>query len=217
MTHGNQLTKGMVKWGYCRRWVRLHAISLTEKSTNGLWKTIGEGLKKNQIVEIDGSPMEKAVGWTSLEKPYFPDFDGSSFVMGTTFVFSMRIDKKAIPAKVIDKHYHNQLAKKMKESGRDYLSRNEKKMIKEHVKSALLLKMPATPKVYDLIWNYEKRFLWFFSTLKSANEELETLFSKSFQMTLIRLFPFTLADLGLNLTDGERDRLLGLSRNKMGR
>ena len=52
-----------------------------------------------------------------------------------------------------------------------YLARDEKKMLKESVISALTLRIPATPKVYDLIWNYEDCLLWFFSTLKSANDE----------------------------------------------
>jgi len=177
-------------------------------------ETIGEGLEKNKITEIDGSPMEKAVGWTSLESPYIPNFKGSSYLMGTYFVFSLRIDKKTIPAKIINKHYHAQIKKKMKESGREHLSRNEKKMIKDHVKSVLNLRMPATPNVYDLIWNDEESSLWFFSTLKSANEELEELFSKSFQLTLIRLFPFSIADMAMGLADGERDSLGRVSQTK---
>jgi len=178
-------------------------------------ETIGEGLEKNKITEIDGSPMEKAVGWTSLENPYLPDFKGSSFLMGTYFVFSMRIDKKMIPPKIINKHYHAHLTKKMKESGREHLSRNEKKIIKDHVKSVLNLRMPATPNIYDLLWNDEKSSLWFFSTLKSANEELESLFSKSFKLTLIRLFPFTIADVAMGLVDGERDLLARVSQTKL--
>jgi hypothetical protein len=53
--------------------------------------------------------------------------------------------------------------------------------------------------------------LWFLSTVKSANEELETLFFKSFQIPIIRLFPYTTADLAMGLSDTERDILPGLS------
>ena len=52
---------------------------------------------------------------------------------------------------------------------------------------------------------------WFFSNLKSAIEELETLFSKTFKLTLIRVFPFTMANLLADLTEPEKDRLAKLA------
>ncbi|UCF94374.1 MAG: recombination-associated protein RdgC [Desulfobacterales bacterium] len=172
------------------------------------------GLKKNTITEIEGDASEKMVGWTSFDKPYQPNFDGSSFVFGSHLVFSLRIDKKNIPAKVLKKHYMLETAKRLAESGREYLSRHEKKMLKDHVINVLNLRIPAVPNVYDVIWKYEESILWFFSNLKAANEELETLFSNSFNLTLIRLFPYTSADLVSGLSDAERDDLLNLSPTK---
>jgi hypothetical protein len=67
--------------------------------------------------------------------------------------------------------------------------------------------VPATPNVYDLVWDMEAGVLWFFSNLKEANEELETLFSKSFRISLIRMFPYTEADLAAGLSDDQRDAL----------
>lgn len=192
------------------------SVSITRYKVEGklekpVLETVANGLKKNVIQEIDDDVSEKAVGWTSFNKPFKPDFEGSSFVFGTHMVFSLRIDKKTIPQKIVQKHYNMEMAKKLAESGREYLSRNEKKLIKEHVINALSLRIPATPNIYDLIWNYEESSLWFFSNLKAANEELETLFSKSFKQNLIRLFPYTTADLLAGLSDTDRDVLSKLS------
>ena len=66
---------------------------------------VTNGLKNNTISEIDNQVSDKAVGWTSFDKPFQPDFDGSSFAYGSHFVFSMRIDKKNITSKVLKKHY----------------------------------------------------------------------------------------------------------------
>ena len=60
----------------------------------------------------------------------------------------------------------------------------------------------------------EESRLWFFSNLKAANEALETLFLKSFNITLIHLFPYTTADLVLGLESPERDRLAQLEPTK---
>ena len=85
------------------------------------------------------------------------------------------------------------------------------KMVREHVLNMLSLRIPATPNIYDLIWNYEASSLWFFTNLKGANEDLETLFFKSFNLRLIRLFPYTSADITAGLSNKEKDVLLKLS------
>jgi len=174
-------------------------------------ETVCNGLEENSIRVTDDDISEKTVGWTSLENPFDPRFKGSSFLVGTHFVFSLRIDRKTIPPKVIKKHYAAEVVKHLRESGRQYLSRTEKKMIREDVINALVLRIPSTPNIYDIIWNYENFSLWFFSNLKSANEELETLFSTSFKLTLVRLFPFTMAELIADLSASERDVLAKLS------
>jgi hypothetical protein len=191
-------------------------VSITRYKVHGkinppIIDAVSDGLKKNTISEIDNHNLDKAVGWTSFDKPFQPDFGGSSFVYGSHFIFALRIDIKKIAAKVLKKHYTIEAARRMAESGRDYLSKTEKKLVKDHVVNALSLRIPATPNVYDAVWNYEESSLWFFSNLKAANEELETLFSKSFNLSLIRLFPYTAADLSSDLSDSQRDELQRLS------
>jgi len=191
-------------------------VSITRYTVEGklekpVLETMAEWLKKGAIPEVEDAFSDKTVGWTSFDKPFNPDFEGSSFVIGTYFVFSLRIDKKNIASSVIKKHCDMEAARRLAETGRQYLSRDERRMIKEHVINVLTLRIPATPNVYDLIWNYEESSLWFFSTLKSANEELETLFFRSFQLPLIRLFPYTTADLVMGLSDTQRDILVKLS------
>lgn len=174
-------------------------------------ETVAAGLKQNVISEIDDHASERAVGWTSFEKPYQPDFSGSTYVYGTYLVFALRIDKKAIPSKLVKKHFMIESSRRLADSGRQYLSRNEKQTIKDHVLDRLNIKVPATPSVYDIIWNYEDSVLWFFSNLKTANEELETLFIRSFELRLIRVIPYTAAYLDSGLTDTEKDLLFKLS------
>ena len=191
-------------------------VSITQYNIRGklnsqIIDTIEDGLAKHTIADIDQQVSDKAVGWTSFEKPFQPDFSSSSFVYGNYFVFSLRIDKKNIAAKVLKKHYTLEAARRMSESGRDYLSKTEKRLVKDHVQNALCLRIPATPNIYDVVWNFEESSLWFFSNLKAANEELETLFSKSFRLSLIRIFPYTAADIYSNLKDSQRDGLLNIS------
>ncbi|MCP4105171.1 MAG: recombination-associated protein RdgC [Desulfobacteraceae bacterium] len=194
-------------------------VSITRYKVEGdieapVLETITNALKSNIISDLDEDAYDKIVGWTSLENPFNPDFEGSSFVIGTYLVFSLRIDKKTIPQKIVKKHVNIQVAKKLSETGRDYLSKNEKQLIKESVIDKLSRQIPATPNIYDIVWNQEESVLWFFSNQKAANEELEAMFSKSFKVSLIRLFPYTIADLTAGLSEADRDILSKLSPTK---
>lgn len=180
---------------------------LEGKLTEPIIDTISGGLKKHAITDIDGEPSEQIAGWTSFKQPYDPVFEGSSFIIGSYVVFSLRIDKKTVPAKLIQKHCQAEWGKRLKALARDFLSRAEKKNIKESVVARLNTTMPATPHTYDVVWQYETGDLWFFSNLKKANEQFETLFFKSFGLHPIRLIPYTMASLNASLSRDERDQL----------
>ncbi len=181
---------------------------LVENKIEGpLIETITQGLKQNTITDIDNEDLEKSVGWTSFNDPFNANFDGSSFVIDNFFVFSLRIDRKKVPPKIIQKHYFLMVSKRLASTGKKFLSRNEKAEIKEDVVQRLMKTIPATPNVYDLLWNYEAGSLIFFTNQKAANEELETLFNKTFDLHLIRLFPYTTAEYIAGLTDNQRDAL----------
>jgi recombination associated protein RdgC len=186
------------------------SVSITPYRVEGklqepILETVATGLKKQAVEEIDNESSDKAIGWTCFNEPFSVDFDQHPFLIGTHFIFSMRIDKKTIPAKIVQKHYSMEMKKRLENSGREFLSKTEKKEIKDHVLHVLNLRIPATPNVYDLLWNYESGSLWFFSNMKGANEELETLFTRSFKLRLIRLFPYTMATLTSPLSDAEKD------------
>jgi hypothetical protein len=192
------------------------AVSITRYRVEGsieadVTGTVAKGLKKNIIADIDNDAVDKTAGWTSLERPFQPIFEGASFVFGNLFIFSLRIDRKSIPPKLLNKHVALETARRVAKTGRRFLSKDEKQALRDKVTTDLVVKVPSTPSVYDLIWDYEKAGVWFFSNLRSANEELEVLFKRSFNLSLIRVFPYTAADLFSGLSDHERDILMGLS------
>ncbi len=188
------------------------SVSMTRYQVQGeidgpLMETIRQGLVRHTVSDIDGETADKAVGWTSLQTPYQPDFEGESFSYGTYLVFALRMDKKSIPAKAVQKFLAREMAHKLADENRPYISKNEKKLLKEQVIANLCRQVPAVPHVYDLIWNYEERRIFFLTNLKSANEALEELFVKTFGLNLIRLFPYTLAEVAIELPPDQKDRL----------
>jgi len=176
--------------------------------------TIANGLKKQTIIDIDGDPSQVAAGWTSFKTPFEPSFEDSSFLLGTDFVFSLRIDKKSIPPKLVQKQFLQKSVKRQAALKRDFLSREEEKAIKEGVIAALNLKTPSIPNIYDVVWQYEKSVVWVFTNLKTANEHLEDLFFKSFGLHLIRKIPYTAAAFDKTLSSAELDLLNRLSSSE---
>ena len=192
------------------------SVSITRYKVEGTLKTpvmetVLTGLKNNTITEIDQEVVESAAGWTSTQQPFFPDFEGSSFVVGTYFIFSLRIDTKRVPSKTIQKYVAIETKKKLMESGREYLAREEKKRIKDHVTNMLYRRIPAIPGIYDIVWNQEAGSVWFFSNMKSVNETVETLFLKSFNLTLIRMSPYTSALYDADVSDTQMDALAAVT------
>ena len=195
------------------------SVSITQYRVDGslqppIVETVAAALSRHVISETAENTETNRVGWTSIQRPFQPEFSDLSFVFGSLFIFSLRIDKKTIPSKLLRKHVAIETRKRLQAGGRGYLSRNEKKLLKDEVVQKLMQRIPATPNIYDVVWNFDHRSLWFFSNLRKSNEELETLFTQSFRMTLLRLFPFTFADLMAGLSDSARDSLTKLNPTK---
>ncbi len=176
-------------------------------------ENISNGLDKYKIKEIDGKAEQISIGWTCLNDPYHPDFVlNRSFIMGSYLVFGMRLDKKSLPSKLIKKIFLEETKKRLADSGRDFLTKDEKEAISEGIIRNLCMSIPATPNIYDLVWNYEENWLWFFTNVKAANEALESLFFKTFNMRLIRIFPYTLAKTAFRENDTKLDLLHKLAK-----
>jgi recombination associated protein RdgC len=195
------------------------STSLTRYKVNGkledpILDTIAAGLKKHTISDIDDNPSEQAAGWASFQDPFNSNFEGSNFMIGTYIVFALRIDRKSVPPKMVQKHFSIESAKRLKEMGREFLSASEKRMVKDNVINKLTLKMPSTPNIHDVVWQYETGEVWFFNNLKSANEALETLFIKSFGVSLVRSIPYTMAMMDANISEQEQDLLHKLSADQ---
>jgi len=192
------------------------SISLTQYRVDGkleppVIETVAKGLGKFTISDIDNNATEKIFGWTSFQHPFRPRFEDRSFVLGTHFVFSLRIDKKTISPAMVNKHCAMETDRRMAEKGIPFLSRDEKRHVREHVINLLSQRVPATPMLCDVIWNYETATVWFLSRLKAACESLETLFLRSFNIGLVPMIPYSSAYLAAGLSDTEKDRLTQLS------
>jgi recombination associated protein RdgC len=197
--------------GFLSATVSVSRYHISGKFDTEPMEQVRNGLIKHSIPKLENEYEEIFAGWTPFESPYLPDFEKFSFVFGTYFLFSLRIDKKSIPAKLVQKQMAIEIEKKKTASGREFISKNEKSEIKETVMDVLMNKMPAIPNVYDVLWEYETAALYLLTTQKAANEFFETLFFKSFSLKPVRLFPYTLVETGSVYSASQKDCIMTLT------
>ncbi len=191
-----------------------HAVSryhIEGKFEGSAAEEVRNNLIAYSIPKLESEFDALSAGWTPFESPYNPDFDKFSIQFGTFFLFSLRIDKKSIPVRLVQKYMALEIEKKMEKSGREFISKNEKTEIKEMVMDLLMHKIPAVPSIYEILWNYEEQNLYLFTTQKAANELFETLFFKSFKLKPIRLFPYTLVETKSAFSNSDKDRIFSLA------
>lgn len=192
------------------------SVSITRYKIEGqipenLVETVKEGLKKHRFPEIEDDTAEFVSGWTSFSNSFSADFEEEKFQVMQYFVFAVRIDKKSVPSKALKKHVAIESARRLSGSDKTFLTKAEKKEIKESIINMLMSRIPSNPDIYDVMWDMEKSEVWLLSGLKAAGEELETLFSKSFGLRLVRLFPYSLAELCCDLSPKDKDSFLKLT------
>jgi len=157
-------------------------------------RKILDSLKEHPVASIDGQPGTVSIGWVPYGQDFGCDWETASIMIGTSIVFTMRMDKKQIPGGIVKKYVALETKKRLQESGREFLSKNERGQIKDFVLDKLQLKFPATPSFFDVVWNVEDRSLTFMSAAKGPLEEFATLFARTFKgVRIVPEIPYTLA------------------------
>ncbi len=192
------------------------SVSITRYRIDGqmpenLDDAVKKGLEDFCFPAVEDETAEFASGWTSFSSPFSADFDTEKFQIGRYYIFSLRIDKKTVPSQSVKKHVAIESVKRLAGQEKTFLTKSEKKEIRDNVISMLMTRIPSKPDIYDVMWNPERNEVWFFSGLKVAGEELETLFSKSFNLRLVRLFPYSMAEICCDLSPAEKDNFLKLT------
>ena len=131
------------------------ALTMFQADPTVLKNITFDDLKRCSIRPLQG-PDEKAVGFAPLTDPY-ADFDTgwkSHPDIGEYTAFCLRIDTKRIPGAVMKKQFRDALEKEkaiIREQGKQFVSRERKKELKEQIKIRLLAKTEPVPAAYEVV------------------------------------------------------------------
>ncbi len=131
-------------------------------------------------------------GWVTLENLCDVDFSPSKVMFNQYVCFSLRIDNKRLPGKLVKALLDLRIRAWLAESGRERVPGPVKKEMLEQIELELYPRQLPAVAVHDICWDLAAKKVWFFSNSNKANELFRTLFAKTFQADTRPLGPLQL-------------------------
>jgi DNA recombination-dependent growth factor C len=153
------------------------------------------------------SEEERSIGWVNLLDPLDSRFPGRTYFKEPYLALSLRIDVRKVPAKAL-KQYCTEAENEIKErENLEFLSKGRRQEIKESVRLALLKRTIPRTNTYDMIWDLNSGVLLFGAVNPKLCDEFSEFFSKTFELPLATVFPYSLASQFLEKEGTESDIL----------
>lgn len=176
--------------------VGLTRYRVAEEIPSSLWQQVPALLKKYAFRDIDGTTDERSFGWTNLDDMLDVGFTSSPPEKGHYLAFALRLETRRIQPSVFKKHLAIALKDelgKTKEQGRNFLSRDRKREIKEQVALRLRARTLPVPAVFEAAWDTRSGRIVLSTTNAKARGLFEDCFTLTFGLKLEPLTPFFLA------------------------
>ena len=150
---------------------------------------INSRMKANAYQETPKSTEEKRMGWVSLTDILDTGFEKANYALGDYLIFSLRVDRKLIPSKLMKIKIMEEEKRFLAESGKSRINKQMADGIKDKVKLALLTKIDAIPSFYDVCWSVSKNTVYFSSLSDNVADDFVDVFRKTFSLSLKRFSP----------------------------
>jgi len=180
--------------GFLNRSVSFSRFKTSKKVSYGT-ENLRERIKKNAFREVEeNSEEEISIGWVALNDWIDNKFEETSSFLKASFIsLSLRVDKRKVPKQAIYTQYRKRLAERYTEE-EQRLTKEDRENIKEAVTARLLRRAIPTTQIYDMIWNTHTNEVFFTSTSEKLCLTFFEIFNKTFDCTLIQIFPYSMAE-----------------------
>jgi len=133
---------------------------------------------------------EKALGWTSLDNVLDTDFEYANYSIGDYYVFSLRIDRRAVPPSLLKLRVLKAEKEFLEEKGLKKLYKGQREDIRETVKLGLLSRAQPVPSFQEVCWSVSGGWLLFGTLTEKVNDDFKDLFKRSFNLSLLPFLPW---------------------------
>lgn len=150
---------------------------------------VNNRIKANSFRDIPKSTEEKRLGWVSITDILDCDFEAANYSLGDYLIFSLRIDRKVIPAKLMKIKVMEEERQFLAQSGKKWINKQIAEEIRDKIKLGLLTKLDPVPSFYDVCWALGQNTVYFSSLSDKVMDDFVDLFKKTFSLNLTRLLP----------------------------
>lgn len=159
--------------------------------------------------ELDETSQdERSLGWVNIFDFLDNKLSGQEYFMDQYVTLALRIDTRKVPARALKNFCLKAEAEEKAMQNKQFLSKSRKQEIRERVYLQLLKRVIPSATTCDMVWDLEKKIVWFASTNDKVCGEFTEIFKKTFGLTLSALFPYTLAQKKLPLNQFQEVDLL---------
>lgn len=128
---------------------------------------------------------EFSIGWVNAFDPTDHSLNLEKVLFGKYIILGLRKDRKSVPGAILKAEITAAIRAQMRERKGRKLSREEIASLKEMVKEKLLENISPTTALFEAVWNYETREVYFSSTATKPITEFIDLFQETFELTLL--------------------------------
>jgi hypothetical protein len=150
---------------------------------------VNNRIKANSFRETTKSTEEKRLGWVSVTNILDADFESANYVLGDYLIFSLRIDRKTIPPKLMKIKIMEEERQFLVQSGKGRINKQIAGGIRDKVKLEILARIDPIPSFYDVCWALGQNTVYFSSLSDKVADDFVDLFKKTFSLGLTHLLP----------------------------
>ena len=141
----------------------------------------------------ENSEEERSTGWVNIMDVFNADFEDKAFFMHPYIALSWRVDVRKVPRDALKQHCQEAENEIKKSEELEQLPKNKRKELRDFIWHQLLKRSIPRIHTYDMIWNLDTSILFFGSTNNKLCDEFAESFSRTFDIGLSPLFPYSMA------------------------
>ena len=146
-------------------------------------------IQGNAFREARSSTEEKRMGWVSATDVLDADFENTPFSLGDYLIFSLRIDRKVIPPKLMKVRLMEEQRRFLSEHQQTRIGKAMNEGLKEKVRMEIMTKSDPVPSFYDVLWAVGQNKVYFSSLSDKVADDFVDYFKKTFSLGLKRMAP----------------------------
>lgn len=149
----------------------------------------------------------RSVGWVNIRQVLDANLRLSKALYNNIIAVALRVDTITINQRLFRATLAQEVAKAMREKGREAINREQRSALEEDVRLQLLKNQPPSMSIYEVAWHLESGLVFFGATGDKLNAEFSDLFTETFAVAIEPQFPFLRAQRWAKKQRQERDLL----------